>query len=94
MGLSRKVIMKAKYADGTVERWSATKTFLSGVNPTVKDGKRILPGRLVDVPEFGTVTIDSLDDTNLEVTVDVGKTKKETFHKNMTTRIWVLLDKK
>ena len=92
MGLSRKVVMTAKWNDGTVQKWSATKTFLSGVNPTEENGQKVVPGRLVDVPEFGNVVVDSDDGTNLNVTCDVRDTNKETFQKNMTARIWALLD--
>ena len=88
MGLSRKVLMNATYNDGKHEKWTATKTFLSGVNPVEKDGKKTMPGRLFDCPEFGDVTVDSLDETDLEITIDVRDTKPETFNKNMTARIW------
>ncbi len=89
MGLSRKVKMNAKYNDGSEEVWRATKTFLSGVNPTEEGGVRKMPGRLFDVPEFGDVTVEALDETDLTITIDVRDTKKETFNKNMTARIWV-----
>ena len=92
MGLSRKVILKAVWSDGTVEKWGATKTFLSGINPTEEGGKKVMPGRLFDVPEFGNVTVDSLDETDLVVTCDVRDTKKETFSKNMTARIWTKVE--
>lgn len=88
MGLSRKVVMNAKWNDGTVEKWSATKTFLSGVNTTEKSGKKTMPGRLFDVPEFGDVTVDSLNETDMVITINVRDTKKETFTKNMEARIW------
>ena len=92
MGLSRKVLMNAKWNDGSVEKWSATKTFLSGVNPVEEDGKKVMPGRLFDVPEFGNVTVDNLTETDLEITIDVRDTQKETFKKNMEARIWVRVD--
>lgn len=91
MGLSRKVVMNAKYNDGKSEKWTATKTFLSGVNPVEKNGQRTMPGRLFDVPEFGDVVVDSLDETDLVVTCDVRDTKEETFNKNMVARIWTKL---
>ena len=59
MGLSRKVLMNAKYNNGRHEKWAATKTFLSGINPVVKDGRKTMPGRLFDCPEFGDVTVNA-----------------------------------
>lgn len=91
MGLSRKVLMNAKWTDGKHEKWTATKTFLSGVNPVEKDGQKTMPGRLFDVPEFGDVVVDSLDETDLEITVDVRDTQEATFNKNMVARIWTKL---
>lgn len=92
MGLSRKVVMSAKWNDGRVQKWGATKTFLSGVNPTDEGGNRVMPGRLFDVPEFGNVVVDALDETDLAITVDVRDTKEETFEKNMNVRLWSKLD--